>query len=145
MLKGWDRAGNETEASEEISYRPNKADLIVDVVRVSNGLQITMDTSNKEVPLVYWLLEVWKDTGELRKSANGNQLPAHFIIPVDFSETSMPVLEGRIAIQDIIGNKTQMNIEDLYLLAMRKSGNPDEETTETPDDTDDSWAWLSEN
>jgi hypothetical protein len=144
VLKGWDRAGNETETSEEIFYRPNKVDLIVDVVRVNDGLQVTLDTSDKEVPLVYWLLEVWRDTGELRKSANGNKLPASFIIPMDFSKTSIPVLAGHIAIQDIIGNKTMMNIEDLYLLAIRKSGNPDEETTETPDDTDDSWAWLSE-
>jgi hypothetical protein len=143
-LKGWDRAGNEVETAEEVSYRPNKVDMIVDVVRVSNGLQITLDSSTKEIPILYWLLEVWGADGELRKSANGNKLPAHFIIPMEFTGENTTVLEGHIAMKDIIGNKTQVNIDDLYLLAMRKSGNPDEETTETPDETDDSWAWLSE-
>jgi hypothetical protein len=146
-LTGWDRANNSVQVSEYVTYKPSKPELSLDVSRVSNGLEITLDTQKKEIdiPLMYWIMEVWNEEGELLKSASGGLVPASFIIPLDLDEVNRVKINGHISLKDQIGNRVKMNISDLYLLALRKSQSPDEETTEAPEEEDDSWAWLSEN
>jgi hypothetical protein len=146
-LTGWDRANNSVEVSEYVTYKPSKPELSLDVSRVSNGLEVTLDTQKKEIdiPLMYWIMEVWSEKGELLKSASGGFVPASFVIPLDFDEADRVKINGHISLKDEIGNRVKMNISDLYLLALRKSQSPDEETTEAPEEEDDSWAWLSEN
>ncbi len=143
-LKGWDRAGNEVETLEEVAYRPHPPDLTLEVEKASNALQIIVDSQDKEIPLQYWMLEVWNETGELLKSADGNELPAHFTIPFEWDAEDNSKIEGRVVLRDVLGNKTQVDIDDLYLLALRKTGTQEEETSDAPNEDDDSWAWLSE-
>jgi len=143
-LKGWDRAGNEVETLEEVAYRPHPPDLTLEVEKAGNALQIIMDSQDKEIPLQYWMLEVWNETGELLKSADGIELPAHFTIPFAWDAEGNSKIEGRVVLRDVLGNKTQVDIDDLYLLALRKTGTQEQETSDAPDEDDDSWAWLSE-
>lgn len=145
VVKGWDRAGNVIEISDEVAYRPNPPDIILDVERVNNALLLTIDSEAKEIPLSYWLLEVWNDTGELLKHVDGKDLPANLTIPYETASQESVKIEGRVVMQDILGNKTHVNIEDLYLLALRKYDSENQNTSEAPEEEDDSWAWLSEN
>jgi hypothetical protein len=144
-LTSWDRAENSVEATEMVVYNPIKPEITLDVSRLSEGLEISMDLVSKDIPLLYWVIEIWKQDGELLKSVNGSSLPAVFVVPMDLSAPEKVKIDGHVLLKNMLGTKVKMNIDDLYLLALRKSQNPNEETTETPEEDDDSWAWLSEN
>jgi hypothetical protein len=123
VLKVWDRAGNEVETSDEIAFRPNPPSLVMSIEKKEQSLQLVIDTEDKDIPLSYWRLEFWTENGDLIKFAEGFDLPENheIFLPVD---TKVSKLEGSIMVRDVLGNKSVIGIEDMFLFAM---GNEEED------------------
>ena len=121
ILKVWDRAGNEVETASEIAFRPNPPNVVLSIEKKDDTLQIHLDTEDKEIPLAYWRLEFWTETGDLVKFAEGYDLPVHneIVIPAD---TEINKLEGSIMVRDILGNKNVIGLKEMFLIAMHDGG-----------------------
>jgi hypothetical protein len=144
VLRVWDRAGNEGAATQEVFYNPQPPEMTLDVEMKNNSLQLTLDRENKDIPLDYWRIEIWNEVGELLKFADGDKLPVQYSVPLSSGDDIFNI-EGIIKMRDMLGNKSHMDISDLYLLAMHDEELENQKTTDVPEEEEDSWVWLSEN
>ena len=147
VLKVWDRAGNVSESVKEVAYRPHPPEMLIDVEKLEKSLRFQLESANNKVPLAFWRLEIWTGDGILLKRSSGQELPVAYEIPFGQSPENLKI-EGYIMLRDVLGNQTQMHINDLYLLALEHENPEIKKTTDTeekPEKDDDSWVWLSEN
>jgi hypothetical protein len=145
VLKVWDRAGNEVETANEIAFRPNPPSIVMSIEKKDQSLQLVIDTEDKAIPLSYWRLEFWTENGDLVKFAEGFDLPENHEIslPVD---TKVSKLQGSIMVRDVLGNKSVIGIEDMFLIAMgnEEDDNPIATEKVKKQKDDDSVPWLSQ-
>lgn len=145
VLNVWDRAGNEAEAAKTVSFRPNPPDLVFDAELLDQDVRVRINKKG-DIPLAYWHLEVWSNDGYLLKKIEGDELPVQMDIPLASRTVESNKIEGKIVLQDILGNQTRMEFGDLLLLAMQHKDSDEAETSEAAEEKDDSdsFAWLSE-
>jgi hypothetical protein len=143
ILKVWDRAGNEAMTSEEVALKTNPPDVLLEAQKEDNILHLNIDRTDNEIPLSFWDLEVWTETGDLLKAADGTELPVTFDIALE-SDLEREKIEGTLVLLDVLGNETRVNMSDLFLMAMQKDDLEEEKTSETPEEEDDSWASVSD-
>ena len=146
VLEVWDRAGNEMKTHQEVAYKPTPPDIELEVVKVDQSLQLNLDLANKDIPLIFWRMELWDDNGEFLLIEDGKELPVNYEVAIPpGGPTADNKIKGFVAMRDFLGNQIRFDIKDLYLMAM-KDGQPDmQETSEAVKDSlkkDDSWAAI---
>ncbi len=108
----WDLAGNEAKASRRVlmARRPPEVELAVE----KNGQEMLVDLEHDgKIPLAYWRMEMWSKEGRLIKTAEGRELPAQ--VGVELSEAvAEGDIEGFLLVQDILGNRSNRNVGDIF-------------------------------
>ena len=143
VLEAWDRSGNMKKVDKEVAYRPTPPQIPVEVVKIEQHLSVKL-LKTEGLPIDFWQFEIWSSDGELLKMADGKTLPVEYEIPLPDDPDSAK-MNGEIYLKDILGNKSRVRIEDLYLIARQHSepaGKKPSETVEGKDEFDDSWASM---
>ncbi len=125
VFRVWDRTMLSSSAEQEVSFRRSPPKINIDLVKEEDRVTVNLD-KEAGMPLAYWWMKVFKQSGRLIKLSQGEHLPATIELDrTDLEEGQR--LEGILVAQDILGNRTREKIKDLFRVDDEEEG-PEVET-----------------
>lgn len=114
VFKVWDRTMLSASVEQEVSFRRSPPEINIDLNSEEERITVTLD-KEAGMPLSYWWLKVYEQSGRLVKLSEGEHLPA----TIEFEHTDGEDgerLEGVLVARDILGNLTRKKIKNLFRL-----------------------------
>lgn len=111
-LDVWDQSGNKASASRrlELSKKPPRAEIVA--ARKESRVTVSVREGENRLPLYFWRLEVRSEEGRLLNAAEGADLPADVVVELTAADAGKKI-EGVLQIQDVLGNKSRIEVKDL--------------------------------
>lgn len=137
IMKIWDRAGNTAEAAQWVTVLRAKPQLSVKAALAGEELVIELAHSGLS-PISYWRLNLRDKDGIGLAFKDGDLLPATIHLPLPAKDRNQ-LITGSLLVRDILGNQTQMQIDDILALTR-----PTKKDAATPEGQDPNKAWVDE-
>lgn len=120
-MQVWDRAENMAESSHMITIYRERPELQVNAKIVGHEIIIELQHEVR-IPVAYWNFKLQSANGVIKKTADGNDFPAQIIVPFTSDQDIATQISAEIIVQDVIGNETTIDIENVLELTRPKMG-----------------------
>ncbi len=120
VFKVWDRTMLSSSVEQEVYFRRTPPEINIDLNSEDGRITVTLD-KEAGMPLSYWWLKVYEQSGRLVKLSEGEHLPATIEFEHAGGENGQR-LEGILVARDILGNLTRKKIKDLFRLDSEEEG-----------------------
>ncbi len=120
VFRVWDRTLLSSSVEQEVSFRRSPPKINLDLVKKEDQILVNLD-KEAGMPLDYWWMKVYEQSGRLVKLSEGEQLPATIELDRAGLEDGQR-LEGLLVARDILGNQIRKKIKDLFRLDNEEEG-----------------------
>ncbi|MDH3392365.1 MAG: hypothetical protein OEL66_00025 [Desulfobulbaceae bacterium] len=132
IMKIWDRAGNTAEDAQWVTVLRTKPEVSIKATLAGDEVIIDLGHTG-QTPISYWRLNLRDKDGIGFAFKDGDLLPTTIHLPLS-AENRQQKIKGSLMVRDVLGNQSQIKIDDLLSLAKQE----DKDVT-TPKDSNDAW------